>query len=251
MPAANIVEVIARLDVIVAESKTRHDPLGYFAAMYRAVTRRIKHDIDGGLFDDGPRMDRVDTTFANFYLQAYAAHQSGAAVSAPWRLVFEHAQRTPQGVFQHLLLGMNAHINFDLGQAVVEDDPANLPALAGDYDRINEILVDLLGPLQNVVEKHLLGGPFVDCMLGQLDERFAGWEMKKARAHAWEHAQELAAASADERAVITLHMERFTVGLAEQRLVPQHTPTAAAWWLARRIERTDVVAIIESIESVS
>lgn len=67
MIAADIDEVIARLDTIVAEARSTKDVRGYFAAMYRAVTKQIKSGIDEGRFDDGPRMNRVDTTFANYY----------------------------------------------------------------------------------------------------------------------------------------------------------------------------------------
>ena len=63
------------------------DPAAYFATMYRAVTRRIAEDIAEGRFDDGPRMDALDTTFANFYFAAYEARRQGQAASAPWTMV--------------------------------------------------------------------------------------------------------------------------------------------------------------------
>lgn len=249
MVADNIHEVIAQLDVIVDDARARQDPLGYFAAMYRAVTIRIKDDIAAGRFEDGPRMDRVDTTFANFYLRAYEQHRTGGTPSGPWSLAFDFARRSKAGVFQHLLLGMNAHINFDLAQAVFESDE-DLPALRHDYDRINDVLTELLGPLQNKVESHIFGAPFVDFVLGQLDERFAGWEMAKARAHAWEHAQELdGAGSADERAKVIAHMDHYTQSIARRLLLPGGK-SSTLWCVVQRLEKTDVRAIIASIESV-
>lgn len=249
MPASNIDEVISELDVIVEDTRSRQDPAGYFATMYRAVTIRIKADILAGQFEDGPRMDRVDTTFANYYLRAYEQYRSGGAPSGPWRLAFDYGERSTPGVFQHLLLGMNAHINFDLAQAVA-DGGDDLDALHQDYDRINDVLVSLLGPLQDKVETHIFGAPFIDCVLGQLDERFAGWEMAKARAHAWEHAVELdVAPDAAERAKVTAHMDGYTQSLARRLLLPAGMH-AGTWWVLQRLEKTNVRAIIASIESV-
>lgn len=253
MQARDIHDVIRRLDDIVASRRAQRDPLVYFPAMYRAVTQRIADDIAAGRFDDGPRMDALDTTFANYYLVAYAAHERGETPSRPWAVAFAHASRSTPGVFQHLLLGMNAHINFDLAQAVVDDPDvaADLPAVRDDYDRINDILHALLDPLQNALAAHVRGGASIDRLLGRLDEGIAGWEITKARHHAWAHAEALAQAPDEgRRDVIRDRMGRFTVDLAERHLIPRFTPTAVAWKLAAWAERTDVAEITASIERV-
>ncbi len=251
MNAANIDEVIAHLDTIVEETRGREDPLAYFAAMYREVTRRIKDGIHTGRFDDGPRMDRVDTAFANYYLRAYAAHRDGGTVSAPWRLAFDFARGSKSGIFQHLLLGMNAHINFDLAQAVADEEAGNLPVFKDDYDRINDILFELLGPLQDTVAVYIWGAPLVDCMLGRLDESFAGWEMAKARSHAWVHAVELAGAPPADKDAILVHMDRFSVDLGRRLLVPRWNGAAAIWWTARQLEHGSVPSVVSAIEALA
>ena len=44
-------------------------------------------------------------------------------------------------ILQHLLLGINAHINLDLGIAAVETSPGNqLAPLKNDFDMINKLL---------------------------------------------------------------------------------------------------------------
>lgn len=53
-------EVISALDQIVAESEQNNDPAGYFAALYRKVTIKVKEGIASGYFDDGPRMEQLD-----------------------------------------------------------------------------------------------------------------------------------------------------------------------------------------------
>ena len=71
MTATTIDDVLDALAAIVADTTARRDPLGYFPALYRRVTLRVKDGIAQGLFDDGTRMDRFDAAFASAYLHAY------------------------------------------------------------------------------------------------------------------------------------------------------------------------------------
>src|SRR5690606_41399624 len=53
-------------------------------------------------------------------------------------------------VLQHLLLGMNAHINLDLGIAAAETAPGTaLPALKRDFDEITTLLGEMLDDVQD------------------------------------------------------------------------------------------------------
>src|SRR5262249_42976851 len=71
MQAGSIDDVLRILDGIIADCRSRSDPLGYFPALYRAVTVRVKQGIANGAFDDGPRMAAFDAAFANRYFAAY------------------------------------------------------------------------------------------------------------------------------------------------------------------------------------
>ena len=52
--------VIDRVERIAIESVTTGDRIGYFAAMYLAVTRAVKAAIVRGEFDDPTRMSHFD-----------------------------------------------------------------------------------------------------------------------------------------------------------------------------------------------
>ena len=75
--ARDIDEVIAQLDDIIARSIRDGSRLGYFAALYRKVTAKVKEGIAQGRFEDGPRMERLDVTFANRYLEAMDQFRRG------------------------------------------------------------------------------------------------------------------------------------------------------------------------------
>ena len=63
--------MIVRLEAIVDDAVARNSRLGYFAALYLAVTRAVKERVLSGYFQDGPRMDRLDSCFAQRYLDAF------------------------------------------------------------------------------------------------------------------------------------------------------------------------------------
>src|SRR5689334_19020695 len=115
MLAKDISDVIRILDGIIADTKARRDPLGYFAALYRQVTLKIQEGIHQGFFDNGTRMAEFDAAFANRYLSAYDAFQAGGKPSRSWRVAFTATSSGRLIILQDLLVGINAHINLDLG----------------------------------------------------------------------------------------------------------------------------------------
>ena len=123
MSAQTIDQVIQQLDDIVDWSLSHNSRLGYFAALYRKVTLKVKEGINTGFFEDGPRMERLDVIFADRYLEAFEQNQKKIPPTRSWQFAFETCKRWWPIVLQHLLLGMNAHINLDLGIAAARTSP--------------------------------------------------------------------------------------------------------------------------------
>ena len=141
--------VIQSLDRIIVWAKSDKSRLGYFPALYRKVTIHVKQGIEDGLFDDGVRMARLDVIFANRYLEAFEQYQMCKDPSLSWKLAFDASKRWRPIVLQHLLLGMNAHIELDLGIAAAETaSEGNLSDLKNDFYKINEILASLVNEVQ-------------------------------------------------------------------------------------------------------
>jgi len=193
-PAATIDEVIHQLDDIIARSLRERSRLGYFAALYRKVTAKVKEGITEGRFDDAPRMERMDVTFANRYLTALSRFEHGEHPSPCWLASFEAAAAWRPIILQQLLLGMNAHINFDLGIAAAEVAPGDeLPSLEHDFNEINTILAGLVAQVQAEIYQV---SPWIR-LLGSIDPKadtaIVNFSMDKARACAWNVATRLAA----------------------------------------------------------
>lgn len=190
---ASIDDVIADLEKIVLENERAADPLGYFAALYNRVTEAVREAVARGDFQDGPRMEKLDVVFATRYLTAYHQYRDGQLPSRAWLQAFRATTDPEHIVLQDLLIGMNAHINLDLGIAAARVAPGRaLPGLQRDFDQINVILARLtpvvqgeLDELSPVFEKLVEELPFHGRLV-------LGFSMRAARDLAWKFACELA-----------------------------------------------------------
>ena len=201
--AATIDEVIAELDGLVAEARRQSSRLGYFPALYRKVTVAVKEGIAADRFEDGARMERLDVVFANRYLEAMAARRGGTATRS-WQVAFDAAGRWWPIVLQHLLLGMNAHINLDLGVAAARTAPGGeLAGLHNDFNAINDVLAELTDGVKEELATVWPRLRRLDRLAGDVDDRVVGFSIGKARDHAWKLAERLAPMSrADQEAEI-------------------------------------------------
>ncbi len=198
MQAQSIDEVIRMLDGIIQSCREQNSRLGYFPALYRKVTIEVKRGIANNFFDDGKRMERLDVTFANRYLEAYEAFRSGKPTTPSWRIAFDAGNDRWAIVLQHLLLGINAHINLDLGIAAARTSPgSNIHDLKTDFDKINNILASLINNVENALTEVWPMLKLLSKIAGRDDEKVINFSMNVARAQAWNLA--LALANLDER----------------------------------------------------
>jgi hypothetical protein len=187
----SIDEVISALDEIIAESVKNNQPSGYFAALYRKVTIKVKEGIAADTFDDGLRMEKLDVAFAKRYLEAYESHRRNEPVTESWKITFELYDQYWPIVLQHLLMGMNAHINLDLGIAAAEvSESENLADLESDFNRINEILSSLVHEVEENLSSVWPALKYILKWSGKIDDYLVDFSMKLARDGAWKFANE-------------------------------------------------------------
>jgi hypothetical protein len=138
-------------------------------------------------------MERLATGFACRYLDAYDAHRAGRPVTSAWALAFSSTGDWRPVVLQHLLLGMNAHINLDLGIAAARTAPGSeLASLRGDFDRINGILGSLVQSVQDQLATIWPVLRILDGTAAHTNEAIVNFAMERARDQAWSVAERLA-----------------------------------------------------------
>ncbi|MEO6834276.1 MAG: DUF5995 family protein, partial [Chitinophagaceae bacterium] len=192
MLPTTIDEVITELEAIMDSCEKTNNRLGYFACLYHMVTCRVKQGIDNNEFEDGSRMEKLDVTFANRYLLAWQQFQAGQVPSNSWNITFKAGISRQTLVLQHLLLGMNAHINLDLGIAAVAAAGNNpLQTTRSDFNTINGILALLTGDILSSLRRV---SPLLS-LLGLHASRYNSiiiqFSISNARDGAWCFAEEL------------------------------------------------------------
>jgi hypothetical protein len=201
MPLLSIDDVLAELDRIIDVCRKRGTADGYFAALYRRVTAAVKDGVARGAFEDNERMARFDVLFASRYIDAWNQHERGEKPTAAWATALGCATSPTPVVLQHLLVGMNAHINLDLGIVAAEIAPgAAIGGLKNDFNAINQLLADLVNDVQDRLAAVWPIMTLIDELGGDLDESVVNFSIGRAREHAWLMAQALAAMPEEARA---------------------------------------------------
>jgi Family of unknown function (DUF5995) len=223
-----VAEVVAamqrRLDRLPAADVSRRE----FLQTYQRTTAAVGATIAAGSFEDPDWVERWDVAFAGFYLAALDADLDGSGtVPRPWRLAFD-APATAAPV-QHVLLGINAHVNYDLPQAllaVIPDvdfaDGPQLDRRRRDHERIDGVLAERVraedGELAQRVPRTLL-----DRALGPLNRWASRRFLREARQRVWHNTIELQrarVAGPDRYAARLAELERLSAARIADLLAP-------------------------------
>jgi len=143
-PVAGVVaRMRQRLDELPDEIAHRR----IFLGTYLRTTQAVGDAIDRARFEDPAWVEDWDVKFAELYLRVHDADLGGDGVPRPWRLAFDAPRELPG--LAHVLLGINAHVNYDLPQAllaVISDDQFPEPFLMDrrqrDHERIDGVLAE-------------------------------------------------------------------------------------------------------------
>ncbi|MFN2438359.1 MAG: DUF5995 family protein [Chitinophagaceae bacterium] len=200
-----ISEVITALDVIVQETARAQSRAGYFAALYKRMTIAISEGIAKGQFEDGPRMEKLDIVFAQRYLKAYHAFAKKEECSTSWQGVLTGCDNRSLIVLQHLLLGINTHINLDLAIAAATVSPGeSIHALEKDFNHINLLIASLVDDVQQCLEEVWFPMRFLKNIVNKHGGAVLNFSIEIARETAWANAVILASMN---RAQQTSHIK--------------------------------------------
>ena len=196
---ASVRDVVARmqqrLDTLPPERASRRP----FLSTYLRTTEAVGAALRDGLFEDPDWVERWDVAFAEFYLDAYDADRTEdrSRLPRPWRLAFDAPPELP--ALRHVLLGINAHINYDLPQALLAvipaaefADPALLASRHRDHARIDTVLAERVKGED--AELAAGGRVLLDRALAPLNRLGSKRFLREARQKVWHNVHELHAA---------------------------------------------------------
>ena len=174
--------------------------MGYFAALYRRMTRAVLEGIENNSFEDGERMQRLDTIFANRYLKEWQCYTSKKACSRSWIKAFDACHDNKLTVIQHLLLGINTHINLDLAIAAAETSPGDaIHDLEQDFGKINKLIATLSASIQESLADIWFPLKTLSRLADGRQDAVINFSISKARQVSWTNAVALSMVEGTER----------------------------------------------------
>lgn len=182
---------------IAQDWDAQDDARAIFLHCYRLMTSNMLVAIDQQRFHDNDWVDKLLHRFAEYYFEALACYDCGENVPLIWQHTHQRAVEKQLHPIQHLLLGVNAHINYDLVltlHEILHPEWHDLSASAKneryeDHCLVNTIIAETIDQVQDeVVEKYAPGMDWIDKIMGRLDEKLIVLMIQRWREKVWEQA---------------------------------------------------------------
>ncbi len=186
--------LVERMRAALAAMERDGDERRYFLGTYLRTTVAVRQELAAGGFADPSWVERWDVVFADLYLDVLRAADRGRPVPLPWSVAFSATGLPP---LRQVLLGMNAHINFDLPQALLAvipaadfDDPVLLAGRRADHRRLDRVLARRVPEEDRELTR--LGHPTAtDRLLRPLNRCGTTRFLREARDKVWDNARSL------------------------------------------------------------
>jgi hypothetical protein len=193
--------VVERMQSLVKQWEEAADPRMFFLRCYMLTTLNIIAAVRTGQFMDCDWVNRLMRRFTEYYFVALEAYeQDPGAAPRVWRLAHDAAANPNVLPIQKLLLGMSAHINYDLVLSLNDLLAADWAGLSDgereeryeDHCQINQVIRGTIDAVQDqVLDPAMPIMGLVDRLLGRLDESMMARTIATWREVTWRHAVQL------------------------------------------------------------
>ncbi len=242
-----IQQVLDRLDEIIITCENAPSRQGYFAVLYRRMTLAVQQGLQQKSFADSALMERLDVIFAKRYIDAFDAWQNNLPVTKGWNAAFT-ACNERLTVIQHLILGVNTHINLDLAIATAEACPGiAITEMQADFDLINDTISSLVGEVQDKLTKVWWPLRFIRNITNNQHDAVINFSIVAARKAAWASSVALANIEGDARTNYINGIDNTVTTLANGIIKPGFMINLLLK-LVRLFEYNDVKRVIQLIK---
>ena len=221
-------ELIGRMADRLESLRAAGDQRQYFHATYQRTTIAVAQEIKRGGFADPEWVERWDVVFADLYLDALEAALAGREPSRPWAIAFGAPADLP--ALRHVLLGMNAHINYDLPQALVAvitdeqfDDPELLARREADHRAIDTVLASRVAAEDDELTALSRPSTLLDRLLRPFNRLGTQRFLREAREKVWANAIALSRArrqGPDAYAAVLAQLEELSAAKVAALMAP-------------------------------
>ncbi|MGY1804077.1 DUF5995 family protein [Blastococcus sp. SYSU D00922] len=214
--------LVLRMEQLLESLEGAGDPARFFLGTYLRTTRAVGAALAAGRFEDPAWVVLWDVDFAGFYLDALELHRKRPEeVPAPWRRAFGADPGLPPEA--HVLLGMNAHINFDLPQSLIAVIPpedfgssALLERRRRDHERIDDVLAARVGEEDLALQRAGGRRTPLDRLLAPVNRQASRLFLREARRKVWANTAALHAARLQGEAAYVVRLADLEAVSAER-----------------------------------
>lgn len=193
--------VIQQMQALIQQWTGNQDSRSIFLSCYQLMTLNTLKAVEHDDFFDSIWVNQLLNRFADYYFIALDAYETEPqAAPLVWQLA-HNATRNPKAMpIQSLLLGVNAHINYDLVLTLVDVltpewntlDEVQRENRHSDHDRVNTIIAATIDAVQDdILEPAMPIMEFIDDVFGRLDEHLISHLIRQWREKVWKHATQI------------------------------------------------------------
>lgn len=209
--------VLEQMDRYIQAWQRIDDQRHIFLSCYRMMTANMYQALEANQFQDQVWVRHLLKHFSDYYFDALACFDCGEKASPVWQQVHEYTSEGKLHTLQYLLMGVNAHINYDLILTLYDMLKPEWGSLSkeqqeiryADHCHVNQVIADTIDVVQDEIiepENRLMA--LVDRVFGRLDEYLLSRLIQSWRQDVWEKTQEmLKAATNAEREKLRLDIE--------------------------------------------
>jgi len=186
-----VLQTLSAIDTVCVDG----DGLKWFNRLYMQVTQAVEDRVAAGGFQDPPWLVELDVQFARLYLSSLGNYLAGSACPHCWSILFDARTDARIARIQFAMAGINAHINHDLPEAIVNTStamktvPQHGTPQYTDYSGLNSTLDSLIQTAKTELGVRLLGDPLPP--VSHLENTLAAWGTAAAREQAWNNSEVL------------------------------------------------------------
>lgn len=194
-------KVVDRMNKLVTAWEKDGDRRASFLGCYALMTKNMLQAIDEGRFIDKIWVHQLLHLFADYYFRALDQYDHGSEDMPPvWRFVHDNTCQCSLHVLQDLLLGINAHINYDLvftladmlGPEWESLTPGQRQNRYQDHRTVNDVIGETIDVVQDsIIEPRAPWLDIVDRLFGRVDELLLSRLISAWREEVWKEAVRL------------------------------------------------------------
>lgn len=210
--------VLSKMDQYVAKWKSVQDSRYVFLSCYYLMSSNMVLALKNKEFNDEVWVKKLLDHFADYYFKGVTCYDCGDRTPKVWEYAHKASLDKDLSEIQLLLVGVNAHINYDLVFALYDMLQPEWDALSDlqkkqryqDHRHVNTVIAKTIDRVQDEVLEPLNPNlDWIDRLFGRVDEYLISRLITNWREKVWENAQQiLTIETTESREAFRLKLER-------------------------------------------